>query len=102
MPEPVPETGIAARLLAVTRDLKVPVATRAHLIAMKVLSQGEDRPQDSVDLQQLLQRASTADLDEARTALRLIGEREHDSGKDLLGALESAVARLGPDSPSGK
>ena len=101
-------TGIEAEIvasaerLAVTRDLKVPVATRGHLIAMKVLSQGEDRPQDSVDLQQLLQRATAEDLDEARTALRLIREREHDGGKDLLGALESAVAHLGPDGPSGE
>jgi len=96
------EIVASAERLAVTRDLTVPVATRGHLIAMKVLSEGKDRPQDSVDLQQLLQRATTADLDEARTALRMIREREHDCGKDLLGALESAVAHLGPDGPSGE
>jgi predicted nucleotidyltransferase len=96
------EIVTSAERLAVTRDLQVPVATRGHLIAMKVLSQGEDRPQDSVDLQQLLRRATTKDLDEARTALRLIRERDHDGGKDLLGALESAVAHLGPNGPSGE
>jgi hypothetical protein len=96
------EIVASAERLALTRDLKIPVATRGHLIAMKVLSQGEDRPQDSVDLQQLLKRATTTDLDEARTALHLIRERDHDGGKDLLGALEAAVARHGPDDPSGE
>ena len=94
------EIVASAGRLAVTRDLEVPVATRGHLIAMKVLSQGADRPQDSVDLRELLRRATTADLDGARTALRLIREREHDGGKDLLGALESAAADLRPDRPS--
>ena len=93
------EVVAAAERLAVTRDLKVPVATRGHLIAMKVLSQGKDRPQDHVDVQQLLKRAAVADLGEARAALRLIRERKRDGGKDLLGALESAVARLDSDRP---
>lgn len=90
------EIAAAAKRLAVTRGLTVPVATRGHLIAMKVLSQGSDRPQDRADLQQLLQRATDADLEQARAALRLISERKHDRGKDLLGILEAAVADFGP------
>lgn len=93
------EIVAAAERLAVTPDLKVPVATRGHLIAMKVLSQGKDRPQDHVDVQELLKRAVVADLGEARAALRLIRERKRDGGKDLLGALESAVAQLDSDRP---
>jgi len=86
------EIVASAQRLAVTRDLTVPVATRGHLIAMKILSEGEERLQDRVDLRQLLRRATPADLDQARIALRLIRKREHHGGKDLLGALEAALA----------
>lgn len=93
------EIVASAERLAVTRNLSVPVATRGHMIAMKVLSQGEARPQDRVDLEQLLRRATAADLEVARAALRLMRQRKHDGGRDLLGALEAAVSRLGPDGP---
>ena len=91
------EIVASAERLAVTRDLTLPVATRGHLIAMKILSEGEDRLQDRVDLQQLLRRATAADIAQARAALRLIREREHHGGKDLLGALETALAHRRTD-----
>jgi len=91
------EIVASAERLAVTRDLSVPVASRGHLIAMKVLAEGEERLQDRVDLHDLLQRATVADVEEARTAIRLIQERGHDRGKDLLATLESAATRFGAD-----
>jgi len=91
------EIVASAERLAVTRDLRVPVASRSHLIAMKVLAEGEERLQDRVDLHELLQRATVADVEEARGAVRLIRERGHDRGKDLLATLESAATRFGAD-----
>lgn len=96
-------TGIEAEIVAaaerieVAPGLMIPVATRAHLIAMKVLSKTEERLQDLADLQQLLLRASRADLEEARRALRLIEDRKHDRGKALVAEFEDAVARFGPE-----
>jgi hypothetical protein len=88
------EIVASADRLAVSREFEAPIATRGHLIAMKILS---NRPQDGVDLQELLRRATPTDLDEARSAVRLITERNRDGGRDLLGALDAAAAHLRPD-----
>lgn len=79
----------------VLRGVRLAVPRVGHLIAMKVLSRDDqERPQDRVDLAELLRRATPADMDDAREALRLITERGFDRGVDLPAALQHAVSEL--------
>jgi hypothetical protein len=66
--------------LVATRMATMPIATRAHLIALKVLA---GRPQDVADAVALLSAASTDDLQQTREALDLISRRGYDRGKNL-------------------
>lgn len=52
--------------LEVLPDVMLPVARLGHLIVLKLLSQGEDRLQDGVDLQNLAQDCSPTELEAAR------------------------------------
>ncbi len=93
-------TGIEAEIVRdagpeeVFRGLQMPVATRPHLIAMKVLSHGPLRPHDLWDLQTLLSRASQDDLDGARRALELIEERGFGRHKDLQTELDGVLSQF--------
>lgn len=78
-----------AEPLEVLDGVRMPVATTAHLIAMKLLSRDDERrPQDSVDLRGLLGAASTADVARARTAIALITARGYHRDRDLAADLQ--------------
>jgi hypothetical protein len=88
-----PEIVRASDRIDVGMGLVVPVATRGHLIAMKLLSRDdESRYQDAVDLQSLLARASATDLTLARAAAELIVARGFHRGRNLVGALDALLA----------
>ncbi len=73
----------------------VPVASTAHLIALKVLARDdENRPQDRQDLQSLIRVATSTELDEAADALRLISERGFHRDRKLLELFEEARSRF--------
>lgn len=94
-----PEVVSAASLLNLTPRLRLPVATIGHLIALKVLSRNDDtRPQDILDLRNLILEATPSDLDDARVALALITERGYDRGKSLQSDLDGLLARFRPTS----
>jgi predicted nucleotidyltransferase len=83
----------AAEELAVLEDVTVRVATRAHLVALKVLARDDrNRPQDWDDLRALLADASEADVAAARDALRLIEHRGYNRGRELANDLTRALA----------
>lgn len=89
------EVVAAAGPVEVVQGLTVPVATRAHLIALKVLSRDDRRrPQDRGDLEGLLAGANDADLDEVRTAMRLIVSRGYGRGRDLPTLLDDLLREL--------
>ncbi|MGH9949456.1 MAG: hypothetical protein ACRD6X_19965, partial [Pyrinomonadaceae bacterium] len=68
---------IASRLVA-------PVATVPSLIALKVLSANwKKRPQDVLDLQQLISSATDDEIKESRQLLLLIEQRGYNRNKDL-------------------
>lgn len=72
-----------------------PIATVAHLIAMKVLARDDRRrPQDRVDLAALLRVATPADLAAARDALALVTRRGFSRGRDLDAGLSRAIDEL--------
>jgi hypothetical protein len=78
-----PEIVAEAERLEVVTWVYTPVATVGHLIAMKILAESDDRPQDSTDLVRLLSVATADELSRARSALRLIAERGFARGRDL-------------------
>lgn len=83
-------SGIEAELVAAADRLEVfpgvhvPVAGRAHLIALKVLaSDAASRPQDRIDALNLLREASAGEVAQVRDALRLITARGYQRTKNL-------------------
>ena len=84
----------AADPLEILPGLRVPVACVAHLIALKLLSRDDrTRPQDRVDLAQLLRVATPADLDLARAAVALIHARGFQRDRHLTADLERLIDR---------
>jgi hypothetical protein len=93
-------TGIEAEIVQAAQDgevlrgLNMPVVTRGHLIAMKVLSDNPERRQDIWDIETLLDYAAPQDLDDARAALQLIMSRGFNRGEDLGAKLDNILERL--------
>jgi len=86
----------AARTTEVFPGVHVPVASRGHLIALKLLARDDRlRPQDYDDLLALLRNANDADLSEARGAVALIAERGFQRGRDLQGSLDDLLRQRG-------
>lgn len=84
----------AAQEIELLPQLRVGVATTAHLIALKVLARDDfTRPQDIGDLRALLRVASGIEVDRARAALTLIAQRGYHRGRDLQGELEKLLRR---------
>ena len=86
------EVVAAADRLEVLPHLTVPVATTAHLIALKVLA---GRSQDLTDVAYLIPAASPADLDVARDAVKLIQTRGFNRGRDVVAELEELITDIG-------
>lgn len=89
-----PEVVASAEAIEVLPDVVVPVASVGHLIALKVLSHNDRRPQDAADLVGLLAAATAADRAVARGAAALITTRGYARGRDLvadLAALSGSV-----------
>ncbi len=62
----------------------LPVATVGHLIAMKILSRDDARPQDQIDLVALRRVATEEDLKTARHALGLVEQRGYHRLRNLI------------------
>lgn len=87
-----PEITAAATPLEVFPGVRLPVARTGHLLALKLLSRDERRPQDDVDLRALLHAAAAADLDDAAAAVDAIMQRGAARGRDLRGDWRRLVA----------
>jgi predicted nucleotidyltransferase len=88
-----PEIVTEADLFELLPDLRIRVATAAHLIALKVLARDDvTRPQDLGDLRALLRGASAIDISRARAALTLIAERGYHRGRDLHAQLDEVLS----------
>jgi predicted nucleotidyltransferase len=79
----------------IVEGISVPVATRAHLIALKVLARDDrNRPQDWDDLRALLLDASSQEILRAREALELIERRGYNRGRSLSADLDRALVEM--------
>ena len=84
-----PEIVADADMIELLPQLRIGVATTAHLIALKVLARDDiARPQDAGDLRALLRQAAATDISRARAALTLIAQRGYHRGRDLHAELE--------------
>ncbi len=90
------EVVASAGRLEVLPRLTIPVATTAHLIALKVLA---GRSQDLTDLAYLIPIASPADLDDAREAVKLIQTRGFNREQDVVADLEQLILDSRPSQP---
>lgn len=95
-------SGIEAEIVAGAVELEIlpgvtaPVASLAHLIAMKVLARDDRRrPQDWDDLRALTALAERADLDQAREALRLIVARGYARDRELVEDFDRLLEEFG-------
>ena len=87
-----PEVVAAADEIELLPQLRVRVATTAHLIALKILARDDvTRPQDAGDLRALLRVASNVEVARGRAALTLIAERGYHRGRDLLNELDKLL-----------
>ena len=86
--------GIEAEIVAAAEQMEVvpkvvlPVASRYHLIAMKVVAESDRRAQDRLDLKELICNATGKELEMARGALELIHKRGYARGKKLTKRLD--------------
>ena len=88
-----PEVVSSATNAEIAPGLIVPVATVPSLIALKVLSANwQRRPQDVLDLQQLISSATDSEIEESRRLLLLIEERGYNRNKDLQAELTRYIS----------
>ena len=73
----------AAETLEVFPGVTVPVARVGHLLATKLLSRSDRRPQDAADIVALLREADPVERHRAREAVGLIAELGFHRGRDL-------------------
>lgn len=83
-----------ATLVEWAPGISIPVASLPHLVAMKVLSEQENREQDRADLRVLLCVATDSEIDEARRLVRLIEERGFHRGRDMRGNLREFLDQM--------
>jgi hypothetical protein len=90
------EVALAAEGFEVRAGLSLPIASLGHLIALKVLSEAPDRPQDVADLRALAEAGAPDDLQLAQRALALIEARGFARGKHLGDAYRRLVGAMTP------
>jgi hypothetical protein len=89
----IEEEGVArARDVVIEGTGPIPVARAEELLALKVLSMTEKRPQDRIDAQALLAANPGLDVGAVRALLALIVARGFDRGQDLGAKLDALLA----------
>ena len=90
-----PEVTARAEEMEILPGVVIPVATRADLIALKVLARDDrNRPTDYDDLVRLIKTASDDELTRAREAVALITVRGYARDKQLADELASVTAEI--------
>ena len=90
-----PDVCQAAERLEVVPGVVVPVARAGHLVAMKLLSRGDHRLQDEIDLRHLAVVLTAEDIDLARRAVARIEAVGANRGRALVADLARYLATAG-------
>lgn len=91
------EVCLEAEDLEVFPAIKVPVAKKEHLLALKILSRNDQtRSQDAGDIRILLQNMNKAEIGKAERLLALITQRGYHREKDLKKELARALVEFPP------
>ena len=99
-PGPRSSSGIEHELVAASEPIaiegagSIPVARAEDLLATKLLSMSERRPQDRLDARGLILANPGLDLERVRRQLARIHERGFDRGKDLPANLSAVLAEV--------
>lgn len=86
-------SGIESEVVAASEEIQLlegattRVATVGHLLALKVLSESDERPQDTIDLNALSKVARQSDWEMALAAVAMITSRGYHRGRDLSARL---------------
>lgn len=92
-----PEIIHAAETVEVFPNVRLPVASRAHLLALKVLAHDErTRPMDGADILALGRGAHSDDFSEVERLLGLITDRHFHRNRDLRALWQDWKARIAP------
>lgn len=92
-----PEICQEAEFVEVFPSIVVPVARLSHLMVLKVLARDDrTRPQDAMDLRQLMRAAQPGDLDAACALAELVEARGYNRERKLSDALRAAWAEFRP------
>ncbi len=83
----------AAESLVVMPSLTVRTASVGHLLVMKLLAVDARRQQDGIDIERLLEVATSGDLEQARLAAQDVVARGFGRGRDLVTMLDLAVTK---------
>ena len=90
-----PEIEETAEKGHILSGINVRIASTPSLIAMKTLAADWNRrPQDVLDIQQLLEVATPIEIAETRRLLDLITERGYNRNKDLQKDLDGYIERF--------
>lgn len=84
-----------AEVLEVLPGIRVPVATAADLVVLKLLSVSDERLQDEQDLRALVAVLTTADVEAARDAAALVMRRGYGRGRDILATFDQRLQDRG-------
>jgi hypothetical protein len=95
-----PQVVAGAQPAEVLPGILLPVARRGHLIAMKVLSMSDKRPQDRVDVLNLAALASAEDMTLARAALASVEAQGLEQGRRLQQELEECIRLAAEPDPT--
>jgi len=90
-----PEIAAEAAPAELPGGVLVPVARPGHLVVLKILSADEtNRPQDRVDLANLLRVCSEGELERARRGASLVVGRGFARGRDIEGDLAKWIGKF--------
>lgn len=84
-----------AVLVEIVPTLILPVAQIGDLIVLKLLASSEDRPQDQMDIRNLLDVADSKDIERARWIAGQIMQRGTNRGRELVELLNQTTQGIG-------
>jgi hypothetical protein len=88
------EIADRATSIVIKAPIRAPVACSEELIAMKILSMSEQRIQDRLDAQRLVQYGIDLDMERIRNNLALITNRGFHRDQDLISKFEHLLQQI--------